>query len=746
MVWKSSLQVGNKPIRLLFAWLICLSIVVRLPDRGYAQIASLQASVYYVSASSGSDSFSGLSPAAPFASIAKVNSLNLLPGDRVLFRCGDTWRVDPLLIKRSGTPGSPILFSSYPSETCPNRPIFSGAQPIQGWVLAAPNIYIAYLNQGANAARFPEPATQGINQLFRSGSRLGISRWPNLDAGQGGFARIDAQPASTTIQDNDLPAGNWQGASVHIRGMRWYILNRTVASANANQLALNASLDCWGGDCTGWGYWINNAFAALDREGEWYYDAAARAVYLFTSSDPNLDLLEGSVVLASPAANPGAIVLGRHLFEHIQYVTVNNFEISRWFLHGISTPVNLEKNENSDLILQNNFIHDVDGTGINLAAWIWNAASNGNGYNGWRGGRYLTIQNNRIQAANHIGIDSYARDSLFQNNIILDIALIPNLGAAGMGCSTTAGGGLCTEDGDGMHLKVDGDGAYSSNHVTVQYNQIERTGYNGIDFFGAGNTFTYNLIHSPCASKADCGGLRTFGSTSLAATTNRDPVITNNIIINPLGNTDGAHSTYAARFAFGIYLDNFTANASVNNNTIRGATAAGLLFQNSTGAASGNTLFANAGEGYSSYQLVLTGTPSFLSSFTNNILFAKTANAGSMSLPSNSYISGSNFNAFYHSSRAAHIASQGNKTLAQWQVYSGQDQQSTEKIQANLSSAELFFNPMQSTITFTLPGPYIDLAGSSQYPALVLAPFSSKILIPTGPPDSYRLFTPAIAR
>ena len=232
MNWKSSLRVGNKPIQLLLAWLICLSVVIQPFHNGYAQISSPHALVYYVSATSGSDSFSGLSPAAPFASIAKVNSLNLLPGDRVLFHCGDTWRVDPLLIKRSGASGSPITFSSYPSETCPNRPVFSGAQPIQGWVPYAPSIYVAYLNQSPNAARFPEPATRGINQLFRAGSRLGISRWPNLDAGQGGFARIEAQPASAAIQDNELPSGNWQGASVHIRGMRWYILNRTVTSAN----------------------------------------------------------------------------------------------------------------------------------------------------------------------------------------------------------------------------------------------------------------------------------------------------------------------------------------------------------------------------------------------------------------------------------------------------------------------------------------------------------------------------------
>lgn len=77
---------------------------------------------YYVSFSEGADSNTGLSatPGAsgPFKTIAKVNSLSLQPGDKVLFKCGDTWQGEMLQIEEPGTAGSPITFGSYPGAAC----------------------------------------------------------------------------------------------------------------------------------------------------------------------------------------------------------------------------------------------------------------------------------------------------------------------------------------------------------------------------------------------------------------------------------------------------------------------------------------------------------------------------------------------------------------------------------------------------------------------------------------------------
>ena len=64
------------------------------------------------------------------------------------------------------------------------------------------------------------------------------------------------------ITDNELPAGNWTGAIVHIKNIRWSMLDRQVTSSSGQTLTLNQGLSClisgWG-NCIGWGYFINNS-------------------------------------------------------------------------------------------------------------------------------------------------------------------------------------------------------------------------------------------------------------------------------------------------------------------------------------------------------------------------------------------------------------------------------------------------------------------------------------------------------
>ena len=90
---------------------ILLLIGLSVPPVGAGHNVYLQAgTTYYVSSSGGDDDNDGLSTGTPFETIDKVNSLDLEPGDSVLFKCGDTWRAEMLTIARSGTAGNPITF------------------------------------------------------------------------------------------------------------------------------------------------------------------------------------------------------------------------------------------------------------------------------------------------------------------------------------------------------------------------------------------------------------------------------------------------------------------------------------------------------------------------------------------------------------------------------------------------------------------------------------------------------------
>jgi hypothetical protein len=686
---------------------------------------------YYVSSSTGSDGNNGLSENAPFATISRVNNLNLQSGDRVLFRCGDVWRADPLTITHSGSPGLPISFSTYP-QSCIDQPVLSGAQPVAGWSFFNGNIYTADLSAGQNAGKF----VLGVNQVFRGSQRLVLGRWPNLDAVDGGYSTIDGQPSGAKITDNELPAGDWSGAVVHIRGMRWYILNRQVNQSSGTTMTLGASAGCWG-SCTGWGYFINGHLNTLDREGEWYYDPANQHLYLYTLSGiPTDGQIEASVILKNDDRAWGGVNLGKDLQgSGIAYVTVDNLDLRRWFRNGITSPTNLAGTENHDLTIQNNHIHDVDSIGINLMTWVYSAQDGRP--DGWRGGYNLSILGNTVDTANRMGINTYSRSSTLSGNNIRDIGLIQNLGAAGMGCAFDQGEGQCTEDGDGIRIKSDRP-ADSGNNNLVTANRLEQIAYNGIDIFGYSNTFQHNAIHKACFSKGDCGGVRTFGSSSLAQTPVHDLVFQDNFIVDTIGNTDGCSASYRTLFGFGFYIDNYSRDIQISENTVISSTVHGILYQNSTGRASGNTLYNNGWAADWSGQVWLTAAPTSLAEHSGNILFSLNPEAWTLSMENPGVLGTSDQNYFFNPYRSNHIRASGDRSLASWQAFSGKDAHSRETWYTQPSGepprSHIFYNDTSSPTTIDLGSrQYLDLDQNSVLGSLTLQPYQSKILIDNGP-------------
>jgi uncharacterized repeat protein (TIGR01451 family) len=669
---------------------------------------------YYVSMTDGGDSNNGLTTGAPFKTIAKVNTLNLQQGDKILFKCGDVWRGEMLLVTKSGASGNPITYGSYPASDCANKPILSGTQPIGSWSVYSGNIYVATLS----AATFPG----GINQLFRNGSRLTLGRWPNLDNGDGGYTTVSAQPAGNRLTSGTaLPAGSWVGGTIHLKVIRWSMVNRDITAQSGSTITLNKEVACpYTSNCTGWGFFINNSLNTLDREGEWYYDKANRKVYLYTTTNPNSSTIEGSVVLQTDDRNWGAITIGTDLAAQVHDVVIDNFEIRGWHRSGIVSPTNLHPDENSYLTIRNNTIRDVDDSGISLWSWVWGASD---GQDGWRGGNNILIQNNVIDGANSFGIHTPSRVTTIEGNTIRNIGLIANLNEAGMGCGKDGYEGSCTEDGAGLRIYVDKP-TRSGYGFTVQYNRFENIGAGGIQTFGHSSTFADNLFAGICVSKGDCGAINTFGSNV------HDIQILSNIITDTIGNTDGAHPDFRALFGFGLYIDEHSANVTSSGNTIARSTGHGILYQNSTGNIQNNTLFNNAtATALWADQIDITGNSS-VSNHSGNILLAKINNAGTLAAGNAGQLGTSDYNGFYHANRSNHIRIGGDKTLAQWKLASSKDTHSTELISSTLALAELFYNDTRSARTFTLNKPYFDLSGNSVFGTLTLQPYTSKILYP----------------
>jgi hypothetical protein len=681
---------------------------------------------YYVSSSMGNDNNDGLSEAAPIASINKVNNLDLQPGDHVLLKCGDTWQAEQLVLSKSGTNAAPIVFSSYPSN-CADKPAISGSRPIDGWVLDSGNVYRADLPAGD----FP----LGINQLFRNGQRLTLGRWPNLDAPDGGYSFVDAHSAGgNQITDNELPAANWNGSVIHIKNIRWSMLDRQVTNSNAHTLVLNQGLSCmisgWT-DCTGWGYFINNHRATLDQDGEWFYDNSARRVYLYSTSGLPSGI-EGSVVLEDGGSSvQGGVMLSNG--GTTAYIVLDNLLIKNWFNHGIGTPGGMNNDIYHDITVQNVTIKDVDAAGVNLSSWLERPS---NGRKGLRGGNYLIFTNDTIDGANAFGITGFFAQSTFENNTIKNIALIKNLGKSGMGCGLTSN--ECTENGDGLRIRIY-DVLDSGFGNTLRYNQFEKIGYNGVDVFGPETTIEKNFITQACYSKADCGGVRTFGSDNLSTTDVHDIHLIDNIIFDIPGNVDGCHPSRAA-FGMGLYIDNYSRDVETRGNTVISTTVTGILYQRSTGQILANTVYnASSGTEYSA-QISLGGSETRVV-MSDNTLFGLTPNAWTLYAYALNNILSSDNNYFFHPFVDKHIAygpSWTRQTFGQWQSLSGQDAHSKTNWYTQSTGEEtrskIFYNAAQSPSAIDLGDrQYLDLDQAPVIGSLTLQPFSSEILVDNGP-------------
>ena len=82
-----------------------------------------KASAIYISSSTGDDSNNGLTPETAFQTLGKINSLELLPGDSLLFKSGDTFLGKLSILNEGGSSDKPILVSSFGNG---EKPILDG--------------------------------------------------------------------------------------------------------------------------------------------------------------------------------------------------------------------------------------------------------------------------------------------------------------------------------------------------------------------------------------------------------------------------------------------------------------------------------------------------------------------------------------------------------------------------------------------------------------------------------------------
>ncbi len=467
-------------------------------------------------------------------------------------------------------------------------------------------------------------------------------------------------------------------------------------------------------------------------------------MYLVSTSGPP-SKVEGSVVqTAAAGARDGGVMLSNGAAT--TYVILDNLRIQNWFNDGLGTPGGMFGGIYHHLTVRNVVVQDVNGAGVNLTSWLQNPPD---GRQGLRGGHDLVFTNNIIDGANSFGVTGYFANSTFANNIIRNIALVKNLGQSGMGCGLTSN--ECTENGDGFRIRLY-NAQDSGSGNTLRQNTFEKIGYNGVDVFGPNTVLENNFITQACYTKADCGAVRTFGDSSLAATPVYNIQLINNVIVDIPGNVDGAEASRAA-FGMGLYIDNYSRDVVASGNTVISTTVSGILYQRSTGQITGNTVFnASSGTEYSA-QIDLSGSETQVS-LSHNALYGLTANAWTLYVGSLSNLASSDQNDLFQPYVNQHIAygpGWTRATFAQWQALSGQDAHSKTnwftQPAGEASRGQVFYNPTAASAIIDLGSrQYLDLDQTPVIGSLTLAPFTSKILVDNGPaPLTLLSLAPALA-
>jgi hypothetical protein len=208
------------------------------------------ATVFYVDNVGGNDSNNGQFPVqgtganGPWATIAKVNaqtSGTLVPGTSVLFKRGDTWRINSfsdvrLLPAVAGTSGNPIVFDAY--GTGPN-PVFQGSVNVAttgDWTSVGTNLW-------QSTKQFPPTAGHTNGLPDNNANDIGNIIWNTagvISAGTmvgGPLSGAGSGYSCGTAGDNSyLTCGPPASA-----GQWWFYVN----SATGTPCTLAAAAPCW---------------------------------------------------------------------------------------------------------------------------------------------------------------------------------------------------------------------------------------------------------------------------------------------------------------------------------------------------------------------------------------------------------------------------------------------------------------------------------------------------------------------
>lgn len=446
-------------------WIYAFAFASIFLIAGFAAAGEAHAQTYYVSSSDPgrSDSGPGTSASAPWATLTKVSSVTFNAGDTILLKKGDTWTGETLFLKGSGTSSNWITLSSYGTGARPritpytseaaipaadptnvaNNGILYGIrlQNNAGWKIVG--IEVAYTKMGIV---YTNDNTDNKDGLWIEDCYVhNIAKWPIHPYPSADNRAAELQYAAYSI-----------GIYAHGRhldsGLYGHLQNITIKNTTVNNT--DAPLDVgWADNITIDSITAKDSYREGVQFGHVNYDGAGPFVGSFTNSR----ILRSGYLYGFAWGSAGL------QFNAVHHFTVDNVEIGSTKAPDGPDGVGVDfEGLNTDVTVQNSYIHDNDGDAFMLTRngfWgrnevtgmpIENANTSiignyivNNGLkidpnqphaafmvHGWNLGNGGTISGNTIvkasasQALNHIFertprlTESMPRDHVYANNIV----------------------------------------------------------------------------------------------------------------------------------------------------------------------------------------------------------------------------------------------------------------------------------------------------------------------------------------
>lgn len=408
---------------------LIIAVVLMAYTQTFAQAGVLGAfRANYFVASDGSSSNSGKYPWAPIT-VAKLNTLTLLPGNIVAFKSGDTI-TGTVVVGQSGTASKPIVYTSYGNGA---KPVLSGFTTVSGWTNRGGGIYKKYI-----------ATSVAPNMLTISGTHYALGREPD-----GSNYTWESASTNVSVTDNQMGSSpDWDGAEV-VLYKNQYTLDRAIITNHTGTLLAYTSLGTTrNADATG-EYFIQNDLRTLDNFGEWYYSSSDTLFVYFGAVNPETVTTKVSTT-QSLVTNAAA-----------DYVVFKNLQFE-----GSNTSAIKFESGTTNCTFDNCHIRFSGGDGFTLY------------------GNNNTIQNcsvRNVNGGNNSGVNGGAiymtgTNAVVKNNTLADIGVMP--GQTNMivySIAMTLGGDNPTV----MYNTIDSS-AYMGVYLTIEA-ETGRVGYNFIN-------------------------------------------------------------------------------------------------------------------------------------------------------------------------------------------------------------------------------------------------------------------------